>query len=568
MQMNDLYRKSSLERLSSPEQLDQMISVTSPAVWLAFGGGALCLAALLIWSLTAWLPSRVSANGIFLADQNTYPFTSEVNGIVREVRVELGDEVHAGDVLAVLDTTDGQQQLDALNGRLAKVEAVTLESTDDEATSDNLSLLRMKSQLSTLSSDVQQQKVVLDKRKAELEALASQVDAARQARDAARENLFSALPTDSGLAIQLQYQEAQTVYNAAWQTYESLNSSEYQSLVTTGLNLPMTLIEAGQTAKTSSLSALGSIYKTITGVMQYPVMKQRAYDKMVEAKAALDKAQAAYEESNARSVALNNEQSVLNDAYSTASSEYSTIYSRQMSLQEQVNSQELQILSALVGQENSANSYIQQFSDEKAAAIDTLQRQIVQQEQNMDKYTLCASADGSIIDVTVRPGSAVSAGTTIATVRQVKDSAADVIKCYVPISTGKQIEPGMTVLIYPTTVSQQEYGHMEATVTSVDEYVSSTSSLLADLGVDSLVSSFSQSGPVIRVECTLRTDDSTASGYYWSSKKGASVTLSQSTMVTAEIVTERRHPITMLIPALKKWFADLGSSSQPAANAS
>ena len=568
MQMNDLYRKSSLERLASPEQLDQMISITSPAVWLAFGGGALCLVALLIWSITAWLPSRVSTNGIFLADQNTYPFTSEVSGIVREVKVKLGDEVHAGDVLAVLDTTDGQQQLDALNDRLAKVEAVTLESTDDEATSDNLSLLKMKSQLSTLSSDVQQQKVVLDKRKAELETLNAQVDAAKQARDTARENLFNALPQDSGLPVQLRYQEAQTVYSAAWQTYESLANSQYQNLVTTTLDLPMTLVEASQTAKTSPLSALGSIYKTITSVVQYPVMKQRAYDKMVEAKAALDEAQAAYEESNAQSVALSNEQSVLNDAYSMASSEYSTLYSRQMSLQEQINSLELQILSALVGQENSANTYIQQFEDEKAAALDTLKRQIEQQKQDMDKYTLCASADGSVIDVTVRPGSAVSAGTTIATVRQVKDSGTDIIKCYVPISTGKQIEPGMTVLVYPTTVNQQEYGHMEATVISVDEYVSSTNSLMADLGVDSLVSTFSQSGPVIRVECALKTDDSTASGYYWSSKKGATVTLSQSTMVTAEIVTERRHPITMLIPALKKWFANLGQSTQVVSNAS
>ncbi len=565
---NNLYRKSSLERLSSPEQLDQMISVTSPAIWLAFGGGALCLLALIIWSITAWLPSRVSASGIFLADETTYPFTSEVSGIVKEVEIEAGDEVHTGDVLAVLDTTDGQTQLDNLNDRLEKVEAVTLESTDDEATSDNLSLLKMKTQLSTLSNEVQQQKAVLDKRKAELKTLNAKVDVAKQARDATRENLFSVLPANSSLAVQLRYQEAQTVYSAAWQAYESLSSSEYQNLLSTGFNLPLTLVEAAQTVEQSPLSALGSIYKTITGVVQYPVMKQNAYDKMVEAKAALDEAQAAYEESSAQSVALSNEQSVLNDAYSTASSEYNTLYSRQVSLEEQINSLELQILSALVGQENSANSYIQQFDDEKAAAIDTLQRQIEQQEQNMDKYTICASADGSVIDVSIRAGSAVSAGATVATIRQVGEDGSNVIKCYVPLSTGKRIEPGMTVLIYPTTVSQQEYGHMEATVISVDDYVSSTSSLLADLGVDSLVNVFTQSGPVIRVECELKMDDTTASGYYWSSKKGATVTLAQGTMVKAEIVTERRHPITMLIPALKKWFAGLGQTTQSTANAS
>lgn len=43
-----------------------------------------------------------------------------------------------------------------------------------------------------------------------------------------------------------------------------------------------------------------------------------------------------------------------------------------------------------------------------------------------------------------------------------------------------------------------------------------------------------------------------ASGYYWSSAKGRSLTLTQGTMVTADIVTEEKASITLLIPLPKE----------------
>lgn len=36
---DNIYRKSMLERMSSPEQLDKMIVITSPSFWLALAGG-------------------------------------------------------------------------------------------------------------------------------------------------------------------------------------------------------------------------------------------------------------------------------------------------------------------------------------------------------------------------------------------------------------------------------------------------------------------------------------------------------------------------------------------------
>ena len=48
--MSNLFRKKSLDRVSSPEQLNDYIRVTSPSVWLVLLAIVLLLAGILIWS--------------------------------------------------------------------------------------------------------------------------------------------------------------------------------------------------------------------------------------------------------------------------------------------------------------------------------------------------------------------------------------------------------------------------------------------------------------------------------------------------------------------------------------
>lgn len=96
---------------------------------------------------------------------------------------------------------------------------------------------------------------------------------------------------------------------------------------------------------------------------------------------------------------------------------------------------------------------------------------------------------------------------------------------------------------------------MEATVLTVDDYVTSTAQMKTMLGDDLLVNSFTQDGPVIAVTCQLRTDETTASGYFWSSEKGADISIAEGTLVTADIVTEEKAPIQMVIPLLKEFFS-------------
>ena len=45
-----LFRKESMERISSPEKLDDYLHVTTPAVWLVLAAAILLLAGLFAWS--------------------------------------------------------------------------------------------------------------------------------------------------------------------------------------------------------------------------------------------------------------------------------------------------------------------------------------------------------------------------------------------------------------------------------------------------------------------------------------------------------------------------------------
>jgi len=49
--VSNLFRKKSLDRVSSPEQLNDYIRVTTPSVWLVMLGLVILLAGMLVWGI-------------------------------------------------------------------------------------------------------------------------------------------------------------------------------------------------------------------------------------------------------------------------------------------------------------------------------------------------------------------------------------------------------------------------------------------------------------------------------------------------------------------------------------
>lgn len=105
--MAKLYRKSALERMASPEQLDKALKVTSPLSWLSLGGVTLIIVVTAIWSVVGRIPVTITTNGIIASPVNTNAVYTENAGTVDSVYVSVGDEIRPGDEVALLEVSDG-----------------------------------------------------------------------------------------------------------------------------------------------------------------------------------------------------------------------------------------------------------------------------------------------------------------------------------------------------------------------------------------------------------------------------------------------------------------------------
>ncbi len=97
-----LFRKVSLERLSSPEQLDQMMEVTTPKGWIALITVGVILLAALIWGFAGNLPSKVEGQGILIRGGTVLDVASGYQGRVESVLVRSGEIVEEGQLVARL----------------------------------------------------------------------------------------------------------------------------------------------------------------------------------------------------------------------------------------------------------------------------------------------------------------------------------------------------------------------------------------------------------------------------------------------------------------------------------
>ncbi len=105
--MAELYRKSQIEKLSNPEQLDRAVNVTSPMSWLALLGVAIVIFATGVWSVYGKLPETQTVQGMILSAENTGVIYSETIVTVTEVVKRSGDSFKAGDIILKAEAEDG-----------------------------------------------------------------------------------------------------------------------------------------------------------------------------------------------------------------------------------------------------------------------------------------------------------------------------------------------------------------------------------------------------------------------------------------------------------------------------
>lgn len=123
-----IFRKASLERLSSPEQLDTLMQVTDPKRWLALAGLFLVLGVAVIWGYAGTVDTKVSGSGVIVRAGTVLNVVASGAGLVTSINVNLGDQVKADQVVAKVSDPEMLEKIRL--ARLALEEARTERERD------------------------------------------------------------------------------------------------------------------------------------------------------------------------------------------------------------------------------------------------------------------------------------------------------------------------------------------------------------------------------------------------------------------------------------------------------
>lgn len=155
----ELFRKVALERLSSPDKLDQMLQVVSGKAWLVMGTIFFLSFMLIIWSIIGRINIKVYAEGVLLRTGGVFTVYSQVNGQVTDIAVSAGEEIKRGDVIARILTPAISSEIYLLNQKLEEQQL----NYENEVKHFDLLQSQLETKIKNLKERLEQRNILLEK---------------------------------------------------------------------------------------------------------------------------------------------------------------------------------------------------------------------------------------------------------------------------------------------------------------------------------------------------------------------------------------------------------------------
>lgn len=105
------FRKSALEKLSTPEKLDQLIKVTGPKAWIALFTVFIALGTGVCWAVFGTVKTKLDAIGVVLGGE-IHEVVATSQGQLVKLNIVIGDKVKKGDVIATIKQPELYQQIE------------------------------------------------------------------------------------------------------------------------------------------------------------------------------------------------------------------------------------------------------------------------------------------------------------------------------------------------------------------------------------------------------------------------------------------------------------------------
>jgi HlyD family secretion protein len=123
----NVFRKVSLDRLSSPEQLDQLMQVTDARGWIILSSFGIVLATAVLWGCLGSVAHDVPCSGMLIKSGGVFEVSAVSAGRITDLAVRVGDMVTEGQVVARMSQPELADKL-----REARAVAAELKTQQEE----------------------------------------------------------------------------------------------------------------------------------------------------------------------------------------------------------------------------------------------------------------------------------------------------------------------------------------------------------------------------------------------------------------------------------------------------
>ncbi|GHU80783.1 hypothetical protein FACS1894191_6790 [Clostridia bacterium] len=127
---NSVFRKVSLDRLSSPEQLDQKLNVVSQKGWISLSALAVLLSAAIVWGVFGKVPQKVNGSGLLLYGDGIVNIVSATNGQITDISVREGESIKKGQIIARIAQPELIDKIENVQNNIVAVESISPETLE------------------------------------------------------------------------------------------------------------------------------------------------------------------------------------------------------------------------------------------------------------------------------------------------------------------------------------------------------------------------------------------------------------------------------------------------------
>lgn len=111
MSSSQIFQQKALDKLKRPEKAGAIFSITTSTGWIALAAVGIALFSVLVWAFFGVMAEQVTGYGVITDDSGVTNIAPISGGRILEMRYKIGDVVKKGDVVAVIEQTQLEQQV-------------------------------------------------------------------------------------------------------------------------------------------------------------------------------------------------------------------------------------------------------------------------------------------------------------------------------------------------------------------------------------------------------------------------------------------------------------------------